>query len=180
MSSTGAKFRFTPRQRSARAVTAPSSTMPLKPLRRAREAGEGRFRPRAAVRTTRPPSWSMAMTGWWRQSFRSVSVSLRTCSTEATFRENRTKPAGCKRRMAASSSAPTSWPLMPIRAGSMNGKKIICPGGTSGCTGYTREYRVPQSPGGRLPHGPAAPEQRQPCPPPPQWRQSPSGWNRPW
>ena len=58
-------------------------------------------------------------------------------------------------------------------------KKIICPAGTSWCTGDKRECRVPQSPGGRLPRGPAAPGRRLPCPLPPQWRQSPSGWSRP-
>ena len=50
-------------------------------------------------------------------------------------------------------------------------KRINGPTGKSWCTAGKRECRVPQSPGVRLPRGPAAPGRRQPCPLPPQWRQ---------
>ena len=50
-------------------------------------------------------------------------------------------------------------------------KKINGPTRKSWCTAGKRECRVPQSPGVRLPLGPAAPGRRQPCPLPPQWHQ---------
>lgn len=79
----------------------------------ANAAAEGSAGAMAAVRVTRPPSWSIPRMGSSNESSRRSSVNFLTCCGVSMFRVKRMNPAGWSFLKSATSSGESSVPFIP-------------------------------------------------------------------